>query len=166
MEHPRPLTTGRRKQEQLRLQAATMFARGKRQCDVVRELGVAKSTASKWHARWREGGREALRARRAPGRPRRLSDAEVGQLETALLAGPQRHGYATELWTLPRITELIATRFGVRYNPSHVWKLLHRMGWSCQKPARQAKERDAGAIQHWRRYVWPAIKRGHCAPAR
>jgi transposase len=143
-----------------------MFEQGMRQCDVVRELGVAKSTASKWHARWREGGREALRARRATGRPRRLSDAELEQLEAALLQGPQAQGHSTELWTLPRITKLIAKRFGVRYHPSHVWKLLRQMGWSCQKPARQAKERNEAAIQHWRRYVWPAVKRGPCAQAR
>ena len=143
-----------------------MFEQGGRQRDVVRQLGVARSTASKWHARWLEGGLEALRARPVPGRPRRLSDAELGQLEEALLQGPQAHGYSTELWTLPRMTRLIAKRFGVRYHPSHVWKLLRRMGWSCQKPARRAKERDEAAIRHWRRYVWPAVKRGQCAQAR
>jgi len=29
-------------------------------------------------------------------------------VETALLQGPRRHGFATELWTLPRVATVIA----------------------------------------------------------
>lgn len=87
------------------------------------------------------------------------------QLREELLKGPPAHGYATELWTLPRIGKLIEKRFGVRYHPGHLWWLLRRMGWSCQKPARQAKERDEAAIRAWREKRWPAPERGLCAEA-
>jgi transposase len=36
--------------------AADMFARGKRQVDVVVELGVSAQTASRWYRVWSEGG--------------------------------------------------------------------------------------------------------------
>jgi len=155
----------RREREQMRLNAARMFGQGGRQRDVVQRFGVARSTASKWYRMWREGGRGAMHQRRPPGRPRRLSDAQTEQLREELLKGPQAHGYATELWTLPRIGKLIEKRFGVRYHPGHLWWLLRRMGWSCQKPARQAKERDETAIRNWREKRWPALKRGPCAEA-
>jgi transposase len=64
------------------------------------------------------------------------------------------------LWTLARIADLIDKLFGVRYHPSHVFKLLGRMGWSCQRPTRQAKERDEAAIEQWLRRDWPRIKKG------
>lgn len=32
--------------------AADMFARGKRQVDVVAKLGVSAQTASRWHRAW------------------------------------------------------------------------------------------------------------------
>src|SRR5690242_6823366 len=41
------------------------------------------------------------------GRPARLDAAMREQLARALLAGARSHGYATELWTLPRIAKLI-----------------------------------------------------------
>jgi hypothetical protein len=45
-------------------------------------------------------------------------------------------------------------------NPS-VWRLLRgRLGWSVQRPQRQAKERDEEAIQHWVAHEWPRIKKG------
>jgi len=147
----------------MRFQAAGMFEQGLRQRDVVRRFGVARSTASKWYQMWREGGREAMRSHRASGRPRRLTDDQLQQLEEELLKGPQAHGHITDLWTLPRIAKLIKKVFGVRYHPGHVWWLMRRMGWTCQKPSRRAKERDEEAIRKWREERWPRLKRGHCA---
>ena len=69
------------------------------------------------------------------------------------------HGYAEDYWTLDRIAHLIWTTFGVRYHPSGVWRVMQRMGWSNQKPKRQAVQRDDEAIAHWVRYKWPQIKK-------
>ena len=41
-----------------------------------------------------------------------------------LLRGAGAAGYATELWTLRRISEVIRKRFGVRYSPVGVWALV------------------------------------------
>jgi hypothetical protein len=38
--------------------------------------------------------------------------------------------------------------------------LRNRLGWTVQRPQRQAKERDEEAIQHWVAYEWPRIKKG------
>jgi len=166
MERSPRLTTYRRRQESDRLQAAAMFEQGAKQAEVVRALGVSRSAASKWHTAWQERGRAALQARRNPGRPSRLTLAQREQLEQELLQGPRAQGYETELWTVSRIGKLIQGLFGVRYHDHHVWWLLGRMGWSCQKPARQAKQRDEAAIERWRKVEWPATKRGLCAKAR
>ncbi|MCX4538923.1 MULTISPECIES: winged helix-turn-helix domain-containing protein [unclassified Streptomyces] len=48
--------------------------------------------------------------------------------------------------------------FHVGYTVQGVWKLLRRHGWSAQMPARRALERDDGAIEVWKREVWPQIK--------
>jgi transposase len=76
-----------------------------------------------------------------------------------LLKGATAHGFSTDLWTLPRVAEVIAKTFGVRYHPAHVWKILRGEGWSCQKPERRARERDEEAIQNWRDKRWPHIKK-------
>lgn len=160
----KPLTTQRRQQEQVRLQAAAMLEQGARQAEVVRALGVSRSAVSKWHAAWAAGGPAAVAGRHPPGRPPKLTAAQRQDLERALLEGPKAHGYTTELWTLERIRRLIHTRFGVWYHEAHVWRLLRQMNWSCQKPTRQAKQRDEAAIERWHRERWPALKRGPYAP--
>jgi Winged helix-turn helix len=47
-----------------------------------------------------------------------------------------------------------------------VWRLLRdRLGWTVQRPARRAKERDEQAVQHWVAYEWPRIKGARANPA-
>jgi transposase len=76
-----------------------------------------------------------------------------------MLKGAGAYGFSTDLWTLSRVAELIDRTFGVRYHPASVWKVLRGEGWSCQKPERQARERDEKAIEKWRTERWPHIKK-------
>ena len=76
-----------------------------------------------------------------------------------LREGPTAHGFATDLWTLERVAVVIEETTGVAYHPGHVWKLLKRMGWSVQRPARRAVERDDKAVAVWRAERWPKVKK-------
>ncbi len=138
-----------------------MFARGKRQVDVAVALGVSAQTASRWHAAWLAGGRQGLVGAGRVGRPARLTDAQVQQIGQALAKGPQANGFATDLWTLARVTDVIEKVSGVRYSQTQTWTILRgRLGWSRQRPARRAVERDDDAIATWVTKDWPRIKRG------
>jgi transposase len=56
--------------ERVRMQAGALFAAGHSQAQVARTLGVARQNVSRWHARWRQSGLQALRcaAQRRPDR--------------------------------------------------------------------------------------------------
>ncbi|MFJ9121914.1 winged helix-turn-helix domain-containing protein [Streptomyces sp. NPDC102394] len=50
---------------------------------------------------------------------------------------------------------------GVRLARASVWRLLTgRLGWSLQRPRRQAVERDESEIARWVAQEWPRIRRG------
>jgi transposase len=93
------------------------------------------------------------------GRPPKLSEAQRKELVTALKQGALAAGFATELWTLPRIGRLIQERFGVSLAESSVWRVLGELGWSVQRPAGQARQRDEQAIRTWKAKRWPALKK-------
>jgi transposase len=80
-------------------------------------------------------------------------------LERDLLEGARAAGFPTDLWTCPRIAELIQSRFGVHYEVSGVWRLLRALGWTPQKPERRAVERKEREIQRWIKKEWPRIKK-------
>jgi len=145
--------------EKRRHRAVQLLESGQSLSGVARQIGAAVSSVFRWRQTYRRKGRQGLDARPSPGRPPRLSATEKRQLVRLLTRGAVRAGYRTELWTLPRVAELIHQQFGVRYHPAHVWKVLTALGWSCQKPERRAVERDEDAIARWTRDDWPRIKK-------
>jgi transposase len=149
------------------MRAVELFEAGARQIDVVTQLEVSAQTASRWYHQWRAGGRDALVGAARLGRTCRLSDEQLAEVENALLAGPTANGFATDMWTLARVAQVIERLTGVSYSPSQTWLILRqRLGWTRQRPARRAVERDQDAIEAWVTKDWPRIKRGHDVEAR
>jgi transposase len=146
--------------EQRRRHAVAMLRRGVKAATVAGAMRVSLVSVGRWRKAARRGGLRALAAKPPPRRPLKLSPARRRQLLAALArGGPARHGFRTELWTLARVAEVIRLRWGVRYHPSQVWRILVSLGWSCQKPESRARERDEAAVARWRRVDWPRIKK-------
>jgi transposase len=144
-----------------RERAAELFAQGRSQAEVARELDVSKQSASRWHAGWQADGTAALRTRGPTGRRPKVADDQLEGIERALLRGALAHGFPTDVWTLDRVAVVVQGLTGVALSNPSVWRLLRgRLGWTVQRPERQAKERDEQAIQHWVAHEWPRIKRG------
>ena len=142
-----------------RMRAMAMLDQGRSQAQVARELGVTPSAVCQWAKARRQRGDPALEAKPHPGPKPKLTDPQLRQLEKLLLPGPRKQGYPTELWTLRRVAEVVEKHFAVTYDPSGIWHVLRRMGWSAQKPERRARERDEHAIATWRKKDWPRIKK-------
>ena len=136
-----------------------MLSEGKSPSEVARAVKSSTSSVWRWRDAYRAKGWEGLRTRPTPGRPSKLSSSQKEELLRVLTRGPAAGGYKTELWTLGRVAEVIRRRFGVSYDPSGVWRLLGKLGWSSQKPERRARERDEREIERWRRERWPHIKK-------
>ena len=145
--------------ERRRKQAARLFRQGTSQADVARELEVSRQSVSRWHAEWKSGGTTALRSAGRAGRLPQLDRAALGKVERRLAKGPLANGYPTDMWTLQRVAEVIEDETEVSYHPGHVWRLLRQMGWSRQRPARRAIERDDEAIANWVKKDWPKVEK-------
>ena len=142
-----------------RVRAGRLLLGGKSPPEVARVVGAPRQTVYRWLGVLKVGGIDALRDMSKGGRPARLGAAELSRLYVALLEGATAHGFATPLWTLKRVRLWIEREFGVRYSEVHVWRMLGQLGLSNQKPDRRALERDAAAIEHWRKRTWSALKK-------
>ena len=149
--------------ERRRLTAISLLKEGLTPVEVARKLGVDRRSVRRWKASHAADRKSGVLAKPASGRPRRLDDGQRVRLERILLAGPLAAGYSTELWTCPRIAEVIRRHFRVRYHVDHIGRLLASMDWSPQKPERQARERDEELIRTWVKNRWPRVKK---TPAR
>lgn len=145
--------------EQRRVQAIELLQDGWQPVDVARKVGVDRRSVRRWRAAFEKGGRRSLAAKPTPGRPTKLSVDERRELEAKLLEGARAQGFDTELWTCPRVAELIRREFGVSYHVDHLPRLLRAMGWTPQRPERKARERDEERIRGWIRRDWPRVKK-------
>jgi len=133
--------------------------RGWYQRDIAEALDVAEETVSRWLARARAGGPEALRTRSTPGHPPKLTADQKRRIPEFLWHGAEAYGFRGEVWTCARIARVIEEEFGVRYHRGHVGRLLKELRWTPQVPIRRAIQRDEEAIRRWRDKVWPQLLR-------
>jgi len=145
--------------EQRRLEAARLLRRGVSQSEVARRVGVHRQSVSRWDRELKNSGIRGLKKAGRAGRKPMLSTADLRGVEAKLKQGAQARGYETELWTTSRVADLIEQQCGVKYHPAHVWRILQELGWSCQRPARRALERDEEKIEGWEKKRWPKLKK-------
>src|SRR5438874_4892140 len=141
-----------------RLRALQLQQQGWYQRDIADALGVSEVTISRWLARARAGGPEALRHRPAPGRPPELTAQQRRLIPDFLWHGPEAYGFRGEVWTCARVAKVIDEEFGIPYHPDHVSRLLKELHWTPQVPISRALQRDEEEIEHWRTAVWPRLR--------
>jgi transposase len=76
-----------------------------------------------------------------------------------LADSPREHGFETELWTAPRVGQLIREEFGIPLNSRYLSSWLRDRGFTPQKPQRAPRERDPKAIAAWLESDWTRIKK-------
>ena len=148
-------------QEGRRFRAWELQQQGWKVGQIAVALGVTHGAVSQWLKRARLQGLPALAHRKPPGSPSRLTAAQQAQIPALLRRGAKAWGFESELWTRARIATVLEREFGVRYHLAHLSRLLDRWGWTLQKPARQARQRQEKKVREWRERSFPAAeKRG------
>jgi len=127
---------------------------------------VSRQSVTRWYRQWKGGGIAALKGAGRAGRMPRLKAEQLRQVDWALRQGARTQGFGSDLWTLPRVAQVIERVTGVHYHPGHVWRVLRQMGWTLQRPARKARERNEEAIRQWIAERWPVVKKKPAANKR
>jgi len=144
--------------ERRRCQAVAAIRQGESPEAVARMFGVNRCSVYRWLNLARQP--DGLAAKPHPGPAPRLSPEQHRSLEALLLEGAKVHGWPTQLWTCARVVQLIQRHFDVSFHHDHVGRFLRaRLGWSPQKPRRQARERDEPRIEFWKKVHFPRILR-------
>ena len=139
--------------------AVRRYVDGRRVVDIAQELEVVRGSVNQW-LRWYDTlGVEGLLPRKAPGAPPKLSPEQMEELGHLVDEGPIAAGFSSGMWTGPMVGELIQQRFGVTYHNHHVPRLLHRLGFSVQRPRKRLARADHEAQEYWIKTRLPAIKK-------
>lgn len=152
--------------EARRMEAVRRREAGESAEAIALDLGVGANAVYQWAKQARLHGIDSLKLKPRSGRKPKLEKKHWDELATLVVAGPSDSGFDTELWTLPLIRELILLRFGVEYHEDHLSRFMRNLGFSPQKPAVRARERDEQAVETFVREEFPRIQKKRGAAAR
>jgi transposase len=141
------------------MRGARLLQQGVSEAAVARLVGVHRQSVNRWAQQLVKGGLPALKRAPRTGRPPQLSGLDRKRIEQGLKRGPEALRYRTGLWTAWRVADLIERKCGVKYSTVHAWRVLRALGWSPQRPAGRALERNETAIHRWKRKRWPELKK-------
>ena len=139
-----------------RLHAAFLRKQGKKVDEIAEILGATKSAVSKWLNKLHYGGVKAAVPIKQTGRPKFLSTSQLKTLRQQLLKEPAKFGYAEAFWSTRLVQGHVKQKFGVLFVDRHMRRLLHKIGFSLQKPRPTDYRADAAAQKRFKKNfaVW------------
>ena len=139
-----------------RMQAIAGALEGLTRAEAARLAGMERQALRDAVVRYNAEGLAGLHSRRSPGRRSRLDEDKRAALRRLVLDGPEVETTGLSAWTLPGLCREVEERWGVSYHPSHMGKLMQRLGLSRQKARPSHPKADP--------VVREAFAKGGCRP--
>jgi transposase len=143
----------------LRMLAVRRVESGERPSEVIRSLGLYRTSIYKWLRAHRRGGAAALAGTKAAGPKPKLTDAQKRKVRQWIVGkDPRQWGFDYGLWTRKIVQTMIGERFKVSQTLPSVGHLLASLDITPQKPLRRAYERDEAAVTKWKTETYPRLR--------
>lgn len=132
-----------------RYRTALLSIKGDQTRTIMDKLGRSRGFVQRWAYAYRDGGIEALVAKRRGGSQAKLSIPQQKCFIERFKAGPQEvDGGVCRLGGKDGV-RILRTEFGVNYSLNGVYHLLHRNGLSCLRPRPRHRKSDTRKQQQW-----------------
>ena len=127
--------------------------------DVMKSLGLCRTTIYRWLRAYDEGGFQTLKSSKAAGPQPKLTDMQKAKVRTWIVGkDPRQFGFDFGLWTRAIVAEMIETNFGITLGLTAVGRLLASLQITPQKPLRRAYARDPEAVEEWVKKTYPKLR--------
>ena len=133
----------------LRLLAAIRRKKGESIDDIAFALEKPRRTIHGWLQRFEQRRLKAVHDKKQPGRPTRLTASQLKKFRRELIRGPAH--VPGRLWTTPLVREHLKKKYGVSYQRSNVFRLLHALGFSVQLPRQQHYKADKNSQERFKK---------------
>jgi len=117
-----------------RLQIVLMAHRGRARQDIAADLGVHRRTVTRWLNAYCGGGLDALRPKKAKGKPGNIPAALADELRRWVIDGPAEQGLDRANWTHAELADHLRKARGVRTSRSAVQRFCAKIGIRLYRP--------------------------------
>ena len=98
--------------------------------NVAKELHRSRAWAYKWSKRYNEDGLDGLKDKKRSGRPPDVPKEIMVKIQKELTDSNRG-------WDFRQVMDLIYKKTGVRYHEVHIYRLLHKWGFSPKVPQKR-----------------------------
>ncbi len=138
-----------------------VLSQGLTQTAAAALFGISRASVNTWMGKLKESGADALKSGRRgakAGDGASLAPLQCARIVTIMRGNcPNQLKFPFALWTREAVQALIAREFGIRLAITTVGNYLCRWGFTPQKPAVRAYERNPEAVRRWLEEEYPAI---------
>ena len=117
-----------------RLHGVLLVAQGMSCPEVSRLLGDSPRTIEYWVGRFEERGLAGLVEGERSGRPRRVSDEQLAEIDSVLRQTPESVGISTGIWDGKGLAAFIKMRYGVVLGVRQCQYIFKSLGFRRRKP--------------------------------
>lgn len=125
-----------------RLHAILLVAQGLSGHDVARWLGDSPRAVAYWVSRFIEEGLAGLVELERPGRPPRLSEDQVKEIDLVLRGSPSEYGLTGNLWDGKTLSAFVKERWDLTLGVRQCQRLFRQLGFRLRKPRPQIASAD------------------------
>ena len=126
-----------------RLHGVLLVAQGMTCPQVAELLGDAPRSVEYWVRRFEQSGLAGLREGERSGRPRRLNEKQLREINAALRRMPRELGLGGNLWDGKTLAAWIAQRYGMKLGVRQCQRLFRQLGFRLRKPRPSVAQADA-----------------------
>lgn len=124
---------------------------------IAASFKITRQAVYRWLKRAENDGLWSLRAAKAEGRACLLSPQQVKELRDLVRLPATKLGYSTDLWSGPRVRQLIKQKFKITYHAKHMPRLLKQVGLVLRFPERRSLDQDPKKVKEWKKRRLPEI---------
>jgi transposase len=125
-----------------RLHGVLLVAQGMTCPRVAHLLGDSPRSVVNWVQRFETHGLAGLSEGQRSGRPSRLNDRQLDQVQAALRSSPTQFGLSTQMWDGPTLSAYLDQKLGVHLKARQCQRLFRQLGFRLRKPRPQVAKSD------------------------
>lgn len=128
-----------------RMLALAMVLEGRPRTEAAQQNGMDRQTLRDWVHRYNAAGIDGLKSLQSPGPPPALTAAQMAELRSLVVHGPDPTIHTVMRWRCVDLREEVARRFEVSVHESTIGRWLHQFGLSRVQPRPSHPQKDPDA---------------------
>lgn len=134
-----------------RLHAILLVAQGMSGRQAAQILGDSPRTVAYWVQRFEAEGLAGLADADRPGRPRKLIQNQLYQIEQALRKSPFEVGLSVNLWDGKALSAYVKQEFGIQLGVRQCQRLFRQLGFRLRKPRSKIAHSDPSKKEEFKK---------------